>query len=55
MIKKCAGKEKLFWQKNILKQIATSSCIFINKYYDPKIDVNSVNLTQKMLDDSIFM
>lgn len=55
LTKKSAARQKLFWQKSIIQHFGRGACIFINNYYDVKIDSQAHGLTQKMFQDSIFM
>lgn len=39
LVRKYASKEKLFWEKSVIQHIGKGSCIFINKYYEPKLGI----------------
>lgn len=35
--------------------MGVGSCVFINKYYEPKLDAEAVGIDKTFLDSSIFM
>lgn len=39
----------------MIQHIGKGSCIFINKYYEPKLDSEAIGIEKGYLEDSIFM
>lgn len=54
LVRKVAAKEKLFFEKQIIFHIGKGSCIFINKYFDPKLDPEAVGIDKSAFEDSLF-
>lgn len=44
----------MFFEKQIIFHIGKGSCIFINKYFDPKLDPEAVGIDKSAFEDSLF-